>query len=314
MDPQAQARALITALEHMQIVTYFDVASTALLVHEYILTFEQEVTLIWPSAWNITKILYLLTRYLPFVDAVLVLWHQFTPNMPLDQCYLAYKSTGWMFTISFAMAEVILTIRTWAVWNRNRLLTFALPIFYIACWAPDFTFMGIFLDSMRFGVPPIENFQGCLVTAGNPILSWCWILLMIYEGVMLLLMAIKAFGEFRNVHAGTPQLLAGILKDGILYYLYLFVLSTINVVIIRVLPILQHDFANLFSFFERVIHAVLTCRVIINIRVQAKKDLAGSVDTYSVVGDLSTVSAGPMRFRSQHLHTRDDYDEDDIPI
>ncbi len=64
--------------------------------------------------------------------------------------------------------------------------------------------MGIFLNSMRgeslpSGVynaqtsfvvvdPPIQNFQGCLVAADDPILSWYWILLMMYEGGKLAIM------------------------------------------------------------------------------------------------------------------------------
>ncbi|KAF9014550.1 hypothetical protein BDZ89DRAFT_1076533 [Hymenopellis radicata] len=213
--------------------------------------------------------------------------------MSLNECYLAYRSAGWVFIIGFSVAEVILTIRTWAVWHCHRILSITLPLFYVACWSANFTFMGIFLSSMRFGTPPIQNFQGCLVTADDPILSWYWILLMIYEGVMLLLMSVRAYSEFRDVHAPTPQLLAGILKDGILYYLYLFVLSVINVVVIRVL---HHDYTNLFSFFERVIHTILTCRVIVNIRSQARKDVLVATD---LVGDLSAVATGPIRFRSQ---------------
>ncbi|KAF8887425.1 hypothetical protein CPB85DRAFT_1335370 [Mucidula mucida] len=77
LHTQTQAESLIPALEHMKIVTYFEVASIALLIYEHLLTFDQEIALIWPSKWNVTKILYLLTRYLPMLDAVLVLWRMF---------------------------------------------------------------------------------------------------------------------------------------------------------------------------------------------------------------------------------------------
>ncbi|KAF9014840.1 hypothetical protein BDZ89DRAFT_962522, partial [Hymenopellis radicata] len=46
-------------------------------VYDYLLTLDQEVELVWRAKWNVTKILYLATRYLPFVDIVVVLWRKF---------------------------------------------------------------------------------------------------------------------------------------------------------------------------------------------------------------------------------------------
>lgn len=37
-------------------------------VYDYMLTFEDERTFIWPSKWSIPKTLFLMTRYLPFID------------------------------------------------------------------------------------------------------------------------------------------------------------------------------------------------------------------------------------------------------
>jgi len=53
------------------------VASFALFLWDYILTFGMEVDLIWKSKWNFMKALYLLQRYLPFIDTIgLVLYSQ----------------------------------------------------------------------------------------------------------------------------------------------------------------------------------------------------------------------------------------------
>jgi len=34
--------------------------------------FDEEVSLIWGSKWTLVKVLYLLSRYMPFVDATVV--------------------------------------------------------------------------------------------------------------------------------------------------------------------------------------------------------------------------------------------------
>jgi len=44
-------------------LTSFDIQ-----VYDYLLTFDDERTLMWPKPWSPTKVLFLMIRYLPFVD------------------------------------------------------------------------------------------------------------------------------------------------------------------------------------------------------------------------------------------------------
>jgi hypothetical protein len=47
-------------------------------VYDYMLTFKDEVRLVWPSRWSIGKVLFFLTRYPPFIDMTLVLVRKLT--------------------------------------------------------------------------------------------------------------------------------------------------------------------------------------------------------------------------------------------
>ena len=40
-------------------------------------------------------------------------------------------------------------IRTWVAWEKNRFLTYALPIFYTFVWVCGFVTIGIFVRSLR---------------------------------------------------------------------------------------------------------------------------------------------------------------------
>ena len=40
-------------------------------VYDYVLTIESEVKLVWYAQWNLTKLLFLVSRYSAFVDAIL---------------------------------------------------------------------------------------------------------------------------------------------------------------------------------------------------------------------------------------------------
>ncbi|KAF9007741.1 hypothetical protein BDZ89DRAFT_1168438 [Hymenopellis radicata] len=293
MDTQSQSQslALFEALRHLRLVTYFDVSATALYVFDYLLTLEQEVELIWGSEWTITKLLYLVTRYSPFVNAGVILWQQLTPNMSAENCVLVVKMDGWMATAGIMLAEVILTLRTWAIWNRHRFLTVCMPALFLVYSVVGFTVMGIFLSSLKFLILPLPDLKGCLVSAGNPIFRWDFIIIMIYEAVMLLLMVVKSYQQFREAREiGSSRLLHVVLKDGIIYYLYLSVLNIMNVIVIS---ILAPDLATLIAELERVIHGMLACRVITNIRAQLKKQVIH--ESKGTIGDLG-MSVGTVAF------------------
>ena len=49
--------------------------SITLLIYDYILTLPMEVSLIWRAKWTVMKVLYVIQRYLPFEDTVIVLLH-----------------------------------------------------------------------------------------------------------------------------------------------------------------------------------------------------------------------------------------------
>ena len=60
------------------IFLFSPVASCAMFIWDYLITFSMEVELVWKSKWGFMKGLYLLQRYLPFIDTVgLVLYGQF---------------------------------------------------------------------------------------------------------------------------------------------------------------------------------------------------------------------------------------------
>jgi hypothetical protein len=88
---------------------------------------------------------------------------------PKDEtCYLIIKASSWLFYVGTSLAEsqclsfitcvsvvlikclppVMLTLRTWAVWNRDRRLSIGLPIFFVLCWAPIFKLVDMFVNSI----------------------------------------------------------------------------------------------------------------------------------------------------------------------
>lgn len=98
------------------------------------------------------------------------------------------------------VSQVIMTIRTWAVWQKNRFLMFALPIFYVVVWAAGFATTALFLQSLEcesIDCPffrarlncvmssvkpnPLTQYVGCYATYTSPIIFISWVLLLFYD-------------------------------------------------------------------------------------------------------------------------------------
>ncbi|KIM37623.1 hypothetical protein M413DRAFT_258573 [Hebeloma cylindrosporum] len=226
------------------------------------LTFRMEVELVWGSKWNFMKGLYLFQRYLPFIDTVwLVLYHQTGTNLSPATCGRLYYASGAMMVAGFASSEMILTLRAWAVWNRSTRLAVILVILYICLWSSNFVLLGIFLSSVTFGKAPFPGFTGCLVTHANHFLIYTWSELIAWDALVLVLMLIPGIGAYRS--GGNSALMKAVYRDGAIYYLYLFTLSAINIVVVSVLP---PQYQHLLTSAERVLHSMLTSRVLLHIR------------------------------------------------
>ncbi|TFK33420.1 hypothetical protein BDQ12DRAFT_409981 [Crucibulum laeve] len=151
-----------------------------------------EVSLIWPSRWNTIKILYFLSRYLPLLDSIVIFYHQFIKLKGVEGCQVAYKINTWLFIAGGCITEMMLSLRTWAVWEKDLRLGMGLLIFFLIIWGSAAAVIAIFLKTMTFRILDYPYFTGCLNDGGSPILSIVWILLMVYDTVNLVLMAIKA--------------------------------------------------------------------------------------------------------------------------
>ncbi|KAF9067022.1 hypothetical protein BDP27DRAFT_946249 [Rhodocollybia butyracea] len=128
-----------------------------------------------------------------------------------------------MYIAGIALTEVILAMRTWALWEKDTRLTIDLTIFFVGCWVPNFYIIHLFLDSeIYIQVPSPLPQIGCVMLSspGVSILFLCYVILIVYEAVILILMLIPGLAYFRS--GNWPALTTIIYRDGITYYLFLF--------------------------------------------------------------------------------------------
>lgn len=284
---------IVQLVEYQRLETCLSISSAVVLVYDYMITFDLEASLIWShhSGWSWTAILFMLNRYLPFVGSANFLWHEFTSGVTHGVCENLFEATGWLILVSVTTAEIILTIRTWAVWQRTRILTIALSIFFVVVWGPNIAVMWIFLDSIEFGPTPYPGYQGCNIVKSSQIMAVTWGLLMLYETVILILMVYRGYISYRN--GGNSALFNVVYRDGVLYYFYLFVLSLVNIIVISSHP----RYIFILASYEHAIHAILASRMILHMRDLASRDPFGAWELSTAGSSENYTRPHPIRFR-----------------
>ncbi|KIJ34817.1 hypothetical protein M422DRAFT_51761 [Sphaerobolus stellatus SS14] len=222
-----------TAALIKQNVTYLDMVAVAVLAYDYLLTIDREARLVWPVPWNFGKVLYFLTRYPVFAETFMVLYHQFAVLSP-GECTGLFRAIGFGLGIGTLIAESILAVRTWVIWHRNIRIGYILLGSLILCWTPLFYFLKIALYSLVFTTPPHPETPGCFLAKQSRNLYIVFVIVMIFETLVLGLTLLKGVEHFR----GTNSTLVSVLyRDGILNYIYLCILSIINVTVLLTAPV-----------------------------------------------------------------------------
>ncbi|KAJ3510645.1 hypothetical protein NLJ89_g4555 [Agrocybe chaxingu] len=268
------------------------VAATVIFLWDYLLTVGMEVEHIWPGRWTVVKVIFLIQRYVPFFDIMWFGMHvSFGSNMSEATCYRLNDVGKPLGMIGLLASEIVLCFRVWAVWNRNKVMTFVLPILFAGCWVPPIVFLVIFTKSVVFTeiAPP---FLGCVVLSADQIIALSWVFLVIWDALILMLMLVPALKALK--YSGHTALFRTVYGEGIIYYFYLFVISLVNLLLNRNASI-DVPYRFLAVAMLRSLHAVLTSRALLHIRAQIKRGQLHGLGSMQLSGAQST-DYGNIRF------------------
>jgi len=190
------------------------------MVLDWLLTFDLEVSLIWKAKWNIGTVVYLLSRYLTFVDVALTMYHQLGSDLSTATCQRVFEAEACEYMIGSIIVELVLTLRTISVWSKSKRFTWGLSfVFAIMCGGILVTF-GFYFKNLNHAALPVV---GCIVMAGNfsRYLSVDFLLFMIFDGCLLVVMISRCIADFRSGGLESPFMRV-VYTDGIIYYVYIF--------------------------------------------------------------------------------------------
>ncbi|KAH8831226.1 hypothetical protein DL96DRAFT_815346 [Flagelloscypha sp. PMI_526] len=309
--------ALISAYTIHRNALFVDISTLALLVYDTFLTFDTELNVVWSKGgWDRSTILYLSSRYPALIASIMEI--PFNTNFTYSGkvCMAIFCLVTILRVFALFMSQVILTMRTVALYHGSRKIFILLCSILAPCFFGGLGLLIHFLylnermyllfshrrsfTSLCFpAIDPIPGFPfpGCVRRAAPGLdLLIIFIIMMFYEFcvmVLLIWQMVKLWRRGQMKH----KLIKVIYRDALSSYTFIFAMSLWNVVSIARQGPLAYVLINLVL----VTHALLTSRIALRIREEASPDIVETeMSTHcgtttlaplDTMGDITTVSS-----------------------
>ncbi|TFK50620.1 hypothetical protein OE88DRAFT_1661137 [Heliocybe sulcata] len=254
---------IIATANHLQVVRYTQVASMAVLIIEWFLVIGEEVEYIWRAPWTFIKVLYLLSRYTPFLDTPFDLIIYLHPRISSEECQISYKIATASTFIGMTISECILVARTYAIYGLSRTVGVTLGIGVVISTIVGSITLAIYEGSLVFGPAPSPAIPGCFLRKSNNIVFFNFVILLCWEFLIVILTTYKGIRVLRISRVPTMEILY---RDGIVFFFVLLILSSANIAVFLAAP---PEYLDLLDTLTRCLHSIVCCRVLLNLRAAA---------------------------------------------
>ncbi|TDL18504.1 hypothetical protein BD410DRAFT_793209 [Rickenella mellea] len=243
------------------------VAACVCLIYEIFITFDQEVEYIWKSRWTLPKVLYLWTRYFALFVQVIAIAESTSMKVTTTVCAgWAYFEgiTGQMLVMG---VELLLMLRVWALYKRDRRVLYFLVALYIAEVTANTVILGMSLPGIK-SVPPLRGLfppdfplSGCFPIKVPKFFFSYWIPTLIFESVLFILMTLN-FVRLARGNKPMP-LLTLFFRDGTVYYAVIFAALLIQVLLYE---LVNSALAQVAIGWQLTMFSIMGARLVLNLR------------------------------------------------
>ncbi|KAI0670307.1 hypothetical protein C8Q78DRAFT_1079284 [Trametes maxima] len=219
---------IVQSIAEFFVVNYIDLAAFALLVFDYVITFDNEVRFAWCRKYSWAKIIFLFNRYLSIALYFLSLgpllptnsllrrvhsWHYvaaasvLTFTLLVSSCKVLNYTMQTVTVLLYGVWAAFSGLRVYAISGRNWIVT--VVVLLLALVPPMFT-SGHLDRFLRVSVMT----RGCLL---------------ISEGIVITVTWIKTYHTARSAVGGQVSFTTLVLREGMLYFCVVFVLNVVQI-------------------------------------------------------------------------------------
>ncbi|KAF8189501.1 hypothetical protein K438DRAFT_1832698 [Mycena galopus ATCC 62051] len=277
---------------------YLDLIAWCLLCYDYLITIELEVSRYWRLRPTVPSVLFFVNRYGVLFGTIPVVFQYFwtTESTPhkLAVCQALHSYHSWFAIVSQVVIGVMLILRTYALYERNRRVLI-LTLFVglagtaVGAWAI------IAGPSAKPGdeVPQLNLYIGCstgLDSAQSTRLTAPWAGMGVFDSTIFLLTLYRALSRVRV--AGL-DLVTVLLRDGSIYFGVILLVNLSNILTFVVASPYARGAPTTLA---NAISSVMLSRLMFNIRDPSLSSMSGRLpQSVTLTGDpMFSFTGDPM--------------------
>jgi len=251
-------------------------AASAIIVYDYMITFDQEIELIWKARWSMVKYLFLVNRYYILCCVIFNNYALFTTSLTDSFCLRWFQWQGWTGLVGCMIAEIILQARIYALYLLNKKVLALMLTCFVASSTCAAVIMGRALSNITAVSELIPGMPFCIPLDVPPRFYTFWIPILAFE-TLLCALALGRGIQTARAERGTfrfrRDLVNILVRDSVLYFLVILATYLTNLVVWST----QSEYLiEVPIAFSVAMSCVMGNRIILNVRGM-KKDLQ-SVD------------------------------------
>ncbi|KAG1798947.1 uncharacterized protein HD556DRAFT_163181 [Suillus plorans] len=209
--------------------SYWEVATGVVMIYDWVLTFGEEIELIWRQRWSLMTVLYLIIRYIRTPYSVVNLLRSM-PSVSLTDAVSAitYYATNGTTVAVICMLGVITIARLHAMYQGSRMMLIFLVIIFLAVIIACGVITAIELDDIVAEESILSGTYMCGYVFGGDeqlLTSMFWMLNTVWEILALCLsvwVAVKHFRELRRLGRSTGSTIGDyfrvLIQSHVLYF------------------------------------------------------------------------------------------------
>ncbi|KAN0087854.1 hypothetical protein V8E55_006475 [Tylopilus felleus] len=222
-------------LAGLQTSKHFNVSGMAILMFDYVITLEDEARWVWGRTWDATRLVFTVSRYLPFADAAMTAYVALRSNS--EPCGPSSgQSSSIVHMLGIIAAEVLLVLRTYAYWQGNKRVLYGLLAYGGVTIAGA---VGISIVPIQL-IPGAQSPPGCYLTASRN--------------------STLHFRSYRDVRI---SIVYTIYRDGMFYIVCIILITFANTIVDGAF---SFQFSDLLDIPQITLHSVLASRIMFNLR------------------------------------------------
>ncbi|KAG8923861.1 hypothetical protein FRC01_012236 [Tulasnella sp. 417] len=256
------------AVTHFNASRYLSVAGFVVLVYDHLLTFADEVDLIWKNPTKPVACLFLFNRYVIPLVIIIDIFEKsgLARNLPDEFCVVWLFVEGFLQAICFGIAHILVALRVRALYVKRPWVEWVLWLSGTGYFAATVGIVFLALTTVAKGYAWNPMFHMCIGNIPHWTF-WIWVPALVFETILFGLTAGKAIHHYRqNVSLPIARMLY---RDGFLYFIIISLCCVFNIVAWAVLPETLIAIAKYFTFS---FINVMSSRLVLNLHSLRRSD------------------------------------------